>query len=396
MLTDPDLELGTTPPAAGPPSRTRVLWLIKGLGAGGAETLLVLWAKVRDRRRFSYEVAYLLPRKAALVDPMRAAGVPVACLEGGREWDLRWLIRLRRLLRERRPDIVHVHSPYVAGFTRLVVRSLPKRGRPRVVTTEHLPWSGYARATRALNALTYRLDDAHIAVSRAVVASIPSRLVDGTVVVQTGVDVAAIRAHRGERERIRSSLGVEPGQFTIGTVANFRAQKDYPTLLRAAARVVGSRRHVRFVAAGDGPLEEEIVRLRAELSLEESFLLLGRRDDPARVLAACDAFVLSSRFEGLPLALMEALAMGLPVVATASAGASECVTDRRDALLVPVGDVSALADALGRLVDEPDLRAGLASRADATAHRFDIARMATEIEGLYTELAGPNGRDRVG
>src|SRR5688500_2605023 len=111
------------------PSRTRVLWLIKGLGAGGAEALPLAWAQVRDRRRFAYETAFVLPRKTALVDPMRETGVPVRCLDGGREWDVRWLLRLRRLLRERRPDLIHVHSPYVAGFTRLVVRSLPTRYR---------------------------------------------------------------------------------------------------------------------------------------------------------------------------------------------------------------------------------------------------------------------------
>jgi glycosyltransferase involved in cell wall biosynthesis len=376
------------------PSRTRVLWLIKGLGAGGAETLLLLWAKVRDRRRFAYETAFVLPRKTALVDPMRETGVPVSCLDGGREWDVRWLLRLRRLLRERRPDLIHVHSPYVAGFTRLVVRSLPRRYRPRLLTSEHLPWSGYARPTRILNALTYRLDDAHVAVSHAVLSSIPPRLVDGTRVIRTGVDVAAIRGHREERARIRATLGLEPDHFVIGTVANYRAQKDYPTLLRAAARVAGAHPHARFVAVGDGPLEHDIVRLRAELSLQDTFLLLGRREDPAGVLAACDAFVLASRFEGLPLALMEALAMGLPVVATSSAGVRECVTHDQDALLVPVGDAAALGVALDRVIREPGLRRRLATEAETGAHRFDIARMAGEIEALYAELAGAPTRAR--
>jgi L-malate glycosyltransferase len=386
-----DRDRRSTPTGTSP---TRVLWLIKGLGAGGAETLLLLWAKVRDRRRFAYETAFVLPRKTALVDPMRETGVPVSCLDGGREWDVRWLFRLRRLLRERRPDLVHVHSPYVAGFTRLVVRSLPRRDRPRLVTSEHLPWSGYAPATRVLNALTYRLDDAHVAVSHAVRTSIPSRLVDGTRVIRTGIDVAAIRSHRGDRDRIRATLGLEPGHLVIGTIANFRPQKDYPTLLRAAARVARAHPHARFVAVGDGPLEHEIVRLRGELSLLDTFLLLGRRDDPARVLAACDSFVLASRFEGLPLALMEALAMGLPVVATSSAGVRECVTDDQEALLVPVGDADALAAALARVIEDSGLRERLARGAEEAAARFDISRMAGEIEALYAELAGAPARRR--
>ena len=246
-----------------------------------------------------------------------------------------------------------------------------------------------------LNALTYRLDDAHVAVSHAVLTSIPPRLVDGTKVIRTGVDVTAIRGLRGERERIRATLGLEPEHLVIGTVANFRPQKDYPTLLRAAARVVDAHPHVRFVAVGDGPLEHEIVRLRTELSLQDTFLLLGRRDDPARVLAACDVFVLASQFEGLPLALMEALAMGLPIVATSSAGVRECVTDDQEALLVPVGDAVALAAALARAIEDPGLRDRLARGAEEAAARFDVARMAGEIEALYAELAGAPARGRV-
>jgi glycosyltransferase involved in cell wall biosynthesis len=126
--------------------------------------------------------------------------------------------------------------------------------------------------------------------------------------------------------------------------------------------------------------------------------LLGRRDDPGRVLAACDAFVLASRFEGLPLALMEALAMALPIVATSSAGVRECVTDDQDALLVPVGDPGALAAALGRVIEESDLRERLARGAEAAADGFDIVRMAHEIEALYAGLAdeGSRGGEQAG
>lgn len=113
--------------------RVRVLWLIKGLDAGGSELLLSMMAEVRDRDGFDYEAAYLLPWKRGLVEDLERAGIAVRCLNGGREWDLRWAVRLRRLVRERGYDVVHVHSPYVAGIARIALKTLPARVRPRLV-----------------------------------------------------------------------------------------------------------------------------------------------------------------------------------------------------------------------------------------------------------------------
>jgi hypothetical protein len=128
--------------------RVRVLWLIKGLGAGGAERLLVSMARTRDRAAFDYEAAYLVPWKTAMVTDLEDAGVPVTCLDGAREYLPAWAWRLRRRLVERPVDVVHPHSPYVAGMSRLVIRTLPRRLRPRVVSTEHNSWASHARLSR--------------------------------------------------------------------------------------------------------------------------------------------------------------------------------------------------------------------------------------------------------
>ena len=144
-----------------PIERIRVLWLIKGLGAGGAERLVSARSPRQGPRGVRCRVAYLLPWKDALAPDLRADGVPVTCLHGGKEWDLRWAFRLRRLLRSHGIDVVHIHSPYVAGIARHRGSLDPPVGRPRIVYTEHLPWSGYVLPTRWLNALTYPLDDAH-------------------------------------------------------------------------------------------------------------------------------------------------------------------------------------------------------------------------------------------
>ena len=370
----------------GPKRPTRVLWLIKGLGPGGAERLLAMLAEVKDGTSFAYEAAYLLRAKSDLVRELQSRGVAVHCLDGGPEWNLGWARRLRRLLMARRFDVLHLHSPYVAGIARLVVRSLPRSRRPAVISTEHVPWSGYALPTRLLNAATFRLDDEHIAVSPAVASSIPGRLRAHTRVVEHGIFVDRVRTVRRDREVVRAELGVGPDDVLITTVANLRRQKGYPVLLRAARMVLEAKPHVRFAAVGQGPLEGELRRLHDDLGLGPRFRFLGYREDAARVVAGSDLFVLTSLYEGLPLALMEALTLRVPVVATDVAGIRDAVQDGHDAVLVPPGRPAELATALLRMLDDAQLRERLAERGAAEVHRFDIRRAARQIEDLYQEV----------
>ena len=154
------------------PRRIRVLWLIKGLGPGGAERLLVSAASLHDRRRFEIEVAYLLPWKNHLVGELERLDVRCTCLDVSDERDLRWVLRLRRLMRSRQFDIVHLHSPYPAAFARLAARSLPTDERPALVCTEHNAWPNYKTLTRLANALTAPFDDVILTVSDEVKQSI--------------------------------------------------------------------------------------------------------------------------------------------------------------------------------------------------------------------------------
>lgn len=379
-------ERAATTPARSAGRRLRILWLIKGLDAGGAELLLSMTARVRDRRAFDYEAAYLLPWKAGLVRDLEAQGVTVHCLDGGREWDLRWAARLRRLVRERRFDIVHVHSPYVAGIARLALRSLRPAVRPRLVTTEHLPWWGYVPPTRWLNRLTFGLDDANLAVSRTVRDSIPRRLRGRVQVVVQGIFVEKVRRQIRYRDQVRAELGVGHGEVVVGTVAHFRSQKAYPDLLRAARVVVDAGVPVTFVAVGQGPQEEEIRSLHRSLGLENRFRFLGFRSDATRVLAAFDIFTLTSLFEGLPLALMEALVLGVPVVATAVGGIPEGVSDGVEGLLVPPSRPERIAEALLALIRDEALRSKMGAAAARRGQDFDIAAAARQAEAAYHQV----------
>ncbi len=365
----------------------RVLWLIKGLGRGGAEMLLLQAARLRDRTAFECEIGYLLGSRGWLADDFRAQDVPVHLFRSERHVDLRWARRLRRHLREHPVDLIHVHSPLVAAVARIVARSLPRRVRPRTISTEHLPWSGHARATRLVNAVTFHLDDAHLAVSDAVVESMPARYRRNVRVLVHGVPVNEIRAHRRFRNEVRSELGIEEGEVLVGTVANVTSQKGYPDLMAAARKVVGFGRHVRFAMIGRGTADPEIVSLRDRAGLGDRVLLLGPVEDAPRLMAACDIFALASHWEGLPLVLMESLALGLPIVATRVGGVSELVRDGVDGTLVPPRRPDLLARAIDQLVMDKEQRDRMSHAGAEGAMRFDNHEAVRTIEALYREVA---------
>jgi glycosyltransferase involved in cell wall biosynthesis len=200
------------------------------------------------------------------------------------------------------------------------------------------------------------------------------------------VAIDAVRASLAERAETRAELDVPPDMVLAGTVANYTEQKDWPNLLRAARRLADDGVPVRFCAVGQGPLEAEVEALHRELALEGIVTLTGFRPDAVRLMAACDVFVLASRFEGLPVALMEALALGLPVVATAVGGVPEAVTDGVEAVLVPPSRPDLLAGAVAGLVADPERRARLAAASRARAAAFDITRAVRRIEAIYDEV----------
>lgn len=358
----------------------RVLLVTKGLGRGGAERLLVGLARRLDRSRFDVEVAYQLPWKDALVDEFDALGVRTHCIGGGRAFDVRWLPTLRSLAAGF--DLVHTHAPVPAVGARLVTpRRIP------MVHTEHNTWDRYQRVTRLANRLTYGRNDAAIAVSQAVAASVRTARGDRpppVEVVTYGADLDAER--RPDREAARVTLGLDPAQRVVGTVGNLTPKKDHRTLVEAFAGVARDRADVRLVVVGTGPEQEQLLDLCRERGISDAVLFTGVRDDVADILAAFDVFVLSSLHEGLPIAMLEAMATGVPVVATRVGGIPEVISDGVDGLLVPPGDPTRLADAIVSVLDDPATRADLGSRGRRRAEHFDLADAVRKTEAIYARV----------
>lgn len=355
------------------------------MGPGGLERLLVSFASLADHDRFHFQAAYLLPRKDHLVRELTARGVTVTCLRGPHAADPRWVLRLLELVRRERIDVVHFHSPVMAAFARPALKTLPAARRPAQMGTEHNVWTSHRTPTRWANQATLPLQQITLAVSEQVRNSMPPKLAEHTEVLIHGVDVEAIAARRGEREEARAQFGLAPDELVVVTVANLRANKDYPTMLRAARTLVDDGLPVRFLSVGQGPLEEEIVAERDRLDLADRFRFLGYQSDPIRVLVAADVFCLSSRYEGLPIALLEALAAGLPVAVTDVGGVSSVVSDGQEGRLTPAGEPKALAESITAVANGAARRRH-AGAALSRASRFGMRNAVDRQQQLYEQL----------
>jgi glycosyltransferase involved in cell wall biosynthesis len=363
----------------------RILILIKGLGRGGAEQLVVSAAPYFDRSRFDYEVAYLLPWKNALVGALEEQGIRVQCLDG--HHNIGWIARLRGLVADRRIDLIHAHSPVPAVGTRLAFYG---RSRPRLVYTEHNVWHRYHPATYWANLLTFPLNHHVFAVSNEVRHSIryPPGLrsfrVPAVETLYYGIDREAI-ARAGPSDGIRAELGISPDAAIVGTVANFKAHKGHAYLLQAALQVRGAIPDVKFVLVGQGPLEQDIRRSAHDLGLDQTVIFAGYREDVHRVMKAFDVFALPSVYDGLSIALIEAMSLGKPPVVTRAGGNPEAVEHGKHGLVVPPGDPQALASSILTLLRNGSVRRHLAQAARARAGAFDIRSAVRRTEQVYEE-----------
>ena len=363
----------------------RVLVLIKGLGRGGAEQLLVNAAPHLDTSRFEYEFAYALPAKDDLVSDLEEAGVSVRCLGGQRTG--RWIDALRTHVRRTRPDLVHAHSPYVAAVARV---ALPRKGL-RMVYTEHNVWQSYHPMTSFANLVTYPRNDHVFAVSHEVRASIRYphplrfRLMPPIETLHHGIDAASVSMW-ARPDGVRAEFGIPDEAPFIATVGSLKPQKDHRNLIRAMVKVRRAVPDARLVLVGDGAGRKELERDLTNSGLQDSVVLAGYRDDAQRIAAACDVFVLSSKHEGLSIALLEAMALRRPVVVTRVGGLPEVVEHGREGLLVPPQDPAALGHAIAALLSDVGLRKRMGKAAGQRALAFDIRHAVARMEQVYREL----------
>jgi glycosyltransferase involved in cell wall biosynthesis len=260
---------------------------------------------------------------------------------------------LARAVRELQPDVIQLHDPHAAGAGLLAAgfAGAHQDARPRLVATRRVDFA----LRGAMSVWKYRACSRVIAVSRAIAHVLEEGgLNAGRIrVVYEGVPDRAPRP--GGREAL-AALGIAPDCAVVGNVAALTGHKDHAVLLDAAARVLQRREDVRFVIVGDGELRPSLEERARSLGLAERCVFAGFRDDVDRLLPAFTVFCLSSKQEGLGTSVLDAMAFGRPVVATAAGGIPEAVEDGVTGRVVPPGDPDALADALLAVLDDKAAR----------------------------------------
>jgi glycosyltransferase involved in cell wall biosynthesis len=298
-------------------------------------------------------------------------------------------------LQQLRTEILHVHAG-IGWEGHELARLGREAGVPVVLRTEHLPYLLTDPDQRRDHAAGCALVDRVICVSESAAESFRDAGIDAARIVTIRNGIRALPATQSRRE-MRRNLGIEDDAPVLLTVARFTEQKGHRVLLDAVPDLLAIHPGLRALLVGTGPLANEIAAMVRDRGHADTVRLLGRRGDVADLMAAADMLVLASFFEGLPLVVLEAMAAGLPVVATRVGGTLEAVEDGVTGWLVPAGDGPALAGAIARaLADRASLRrAGEAGRRRFD-QRFQASRMAEETFRVYNAHAGDRMRSARG
>ncbi|MBI5943584.1 MAG: GT4 family glycosyltransferase PelF [Chloroflexi bacterium] len=366
--------------------KKKILQLIDGLNVGGAEVLLV--DLVRGIKENGDDVCVGYSTRGPL--EKRLAELNVTCTRLprlGRIDPILFLGMCRLILRER-PDIVHTHLFKSDLHGRLAARLC---GVPVVVSTSHNNdvWARRFPLGR-LYGFTAKLTDKVIAVSDEVREyQIQHTGVDSEkiIVIENGVDIQRFSNQTEAGIAIRAEFKIDTDTPLIGIIGRLQPQKDHDNFLNAAALINKTMPKARFLVVGDGPLREDLKTNAQALGLDSSVIFCGIRHDIPAILSALNLLVISSKWEGLPVTLLEGMAARCPIVSTAVGGVPNVVADGESALLVPPEDPSALANACLKILREAETARALVNAGfDRVKQQFSLDAMIQKILKLYQEL----------
>lgn len=369
-----------------------IVHVVLSLDVGGLERVVLDLIREGNLRGHRSSVL-CLERRGALAPRAEAMGAAVTAL--GKPPGLRpWLVpRIASALRTLAPEVVHTHQIGALLYAGPAAR---RAGVPALVHTEHTNNLGTVRSPGRkariwlLWSLAARRAGRFCCVSRDIAeAAIRSRAVPRRKVAVVANGVAARDGEAGDPAAVRAEFGIPAGAPLVGTVGRLAEVKRQDVLIRGFARLAERVPGAHLLLIGDGPEAGRLRELAGATGVGDRIHFAGYRPDARRCLAAMDVFALTSRMEGMPLAILEAWAEGVPVVSSAVGGVRTLITPGEDALLFESGDDAGLADAVGRILGDPD-RAGRIGRAgrDRVAREFDAGVMFEAYEREYRALLG--------
>jgi glycosyltransferase involved in cell wall biosynthesis len=374
----------------GTPRKLNILQVCDHLGWEGSRMhgvkRLFAWMIPRfDPERYNVSLVSLR-KKDLSEETLDSFGVDITYLHKSK-FDPATLPALLKVIERKQIDILHLHGYGATTFGRVAggMRRIP------TILHEHANLTDTPWFQKIADTCLEPLTDIAIAVSASTAEfvikarRIPAEKVK---IVYLGVPLEEFSRARNRAEiaAARAELGIAPDEFAAGTVTRLHESKGNSYLLDAARLVINDRPRAKFFIVGEGPLREPLEQQARALGLGDRFVFAGFARDVARVVSAFDVSVFPSLWEGTPLTVFEALAMGQPIVATDADGLLDVLSDDRDALIVPKRNPEALARALVRLADEPETRARLGAAARVSGQQYDIAAFVRKMERLYDLL----------
>jgi sugar transferase (PEP-CTERM/EpsH1 system associated) len=354
----------------------RVVHVVLSLDVGGQERLILNLSRALKKRGHDVRVVSMTP--GGTLRP-ELGDIETIDVVKGRGLDLALVPKLARAIRRLAPDVVHTHNAASLVYGAPAARLALVR---RVIHTKHGA-NSWTRGALLLARAGAKTVSVFVPVSpeTAQVARRDERPPERRIrVVPNGIPLDQFHPDAEARARVRRELGIPEDAVVVGTVARLVPEKDHPLLVRAISPLLGDK--LRLVIVGDGPSRAETESC-IDAAVARYVTLTGARRDVPAMLASFDVFAMSSRTEGLPLVVPEAMASSLPVVSTAVGGLPGVVSPEVG-LLVPHGDAEALGRALGALASDPERRRALGERAASWAReRFSLDRMTSEYEALY-------------
>lgn len=363
----------------------RVMHVVLSLDVGGLERIVDDLVRTADKAHLVPSVC-CVERPGHLAEQLRGYGVEVVSLNKGQGIRAKGFIRMIKTLRRARPHVVHTHqigALFYAGPAARLARV------PVVVHTEHGRHFAGNRRMRILGRLGVHYADRIYTVSDDI-AEEAFRLnvysTASTCTVINGIDTERF-ARPTDVSELRKRLGLTDADVVIGTVARLSPVKDQKTLIAAFEILHRSSPGARLVLVGEGPSRAELEAAVSTAGLTECVHFAGRQDDVLPYLNLFDVFVLSSRSEGIPLVILEAMAAGVPVLSTAVGGVPEIITDGETGVLVPPADADSLATALIELVQNRTRRRKLGRAGQELVRReYSLSRMAQTYLDEYRRL----------
>lgn len=383
-----------------PDGKTSVLHIITKMAVGGAQMNTLI--SCRDITRMGYPSAVLtgpeISPEGTFSDLSEKYGIPVyeaphLVRKLSPYHDIRAYFEIKRIIEEHRFSIVHTHGSKAKFLGRLAAHRA--KTPVKIVQTVH-GWSFFDTMPLLQKAFYAVLEKLGYGLAHSNIVVSPHDIRKGVnwgigkpedyQLIRSGVEFDSFLKKRGMKKEAMEMLGIPQGSPVVGTVIRLAPQKHPEAIVDVASRVVERYPSARFVIVGDGPLSEYMHSYVSQKSLQDNFLLLGSRKDVADILPAFDVFLLTSRSEGLPRAMLEALAVRIPVVATDVGGIAELVNGLKNGFLCSHGDLECLSSGVIRLLESPELREKLLSTVDQDLKPFSASIMVEELFQLYTFL----------